>query len=163
MPTFLEGISLKPILDDTSVKVKDAAFSQFPRRHEGREYMGYAMRTDRYRYVEWLDRATAKTVASELYDHRTDSQENANVVDDPSNRDTVRRLAEQLWAALDRPGPRPPAKRGPAAVNQTNRPVKPNILVLMGDDWSWPHAGAYGDPAARTPTFDRLAGRCAVQ
>ena len=56
MPTFLEGISLKPILDDTSAQVKDAAFSQFPRRHEGREHMGYAMRTDRYRYVEWLDR-----------------------------------------------------------------------------------------------------------
>lgn len=32
----------------------------------------------------------------------------------------------------------------------------PNILVLMGDDWSWPHAGALGDPVVKTPTFDRL-------
>jgi arylsulfatase A-like enzyme len=34
---------------------------------------------------------------------------------------------------------------------------RPNILVLMGDDWSWPHAGALGDPVVKTPTFDRLA------
>jgi arylsulfatase A-like enzyme len=34
---------------------------------------------------------------------------------------------------------------------------RPNILLLIGDDWGWPHAGAYGDPVVRTPTFDRLA------
>lgn len=35
--------------------------------------------------------------------------------------------------------------------------MQPNILVCMGDDWAWPHAGAYGDKVVRTPTFDRLA------
>ncbi|MFP4058348.1 MAG: sulfatase [Candidatus Brocadiia bacterium] len=34
---------------------------------------------------------------------------------------------------------------------------RPNILFAIADDWSWPHAGAYADEAARTPTFDRLA------
>lgn len=34
---------------------------------------------------------------------------------------------------------------------------RPNILLAIADDWAWPHAGAYGDPAARTPTFDRIA------
>lgn len=34
---------------------------------------------------------------------------------------------------------------------------RPNILLCVADDWGWPHAGAYGDPAARTPAFDRLA------
>lgn len=34
---------------------------------------------------------------------------------------------------------------------------RPNILVAIADDWSWLHAGAYGDPAVRTPTIDRLA------
>jgi arylsulfatase A-like enzyme len=34
---------------------------------------------------------------------------------------------------------------------------KPNILFLIADDWSYPHAGIYGDPVVRTPTFDRLA------
>ena len=33
----------------------------------------------------------------------------------------------------------------------------PNILFMIADDWSYPHAGVYGDPVVRTPTFDRLA------
>lgn len=34
---------------------------------------------------------------------------------------------------------------------------RPNVLLAIADDWSWPHAGAYGDPAVKTPTFDRVA------
>ncbi len=34
---------------------------------------------------------------------------------------------------------------------------RPNILFCIADDWSWPHAGVYGDPVVLTPTFDRLA------
>ena len=34
---------------------------------------------------------------------------------------------------------------------------QPNILFLIADDWSFPHAGVYGDRVVRTPTFDRLA------
>jgi arylsulfatase A-like enzyme len=33
----------------------------------------------------------------------------------------------------------------------------PNILFAIADDWGWPHAGAYGDPVVKTPTFDRIA------
>src|SRR5262249_39590375 len=33
----------------------------------------------------------------------------------------------------------------------------PNILVIVADDWSYPHAGAYGNKVVKTPTFDRLA------
>lgn len=33
---------------------------------------------------------------------------------------------------------------------------RPNILLLMADDWSYPHAAALGDPVVRTPTFDRM-------
>lgn len=35
--------------------------------------------------------------------------------------------------------------------------ARPNILFAIADDWGWPHAGAYGDPVVKTPTFDRLA------
>ncbi len=35
--------------------------------------------------------------------------------------------------------------------------TRPNILFCLADDWSWPHAGAYGDKVVRTPTFDRVA------
>src|SRR5690606_31720342 len=34
---------------------------------------------------------------------------------------------------------------------------RPNILFAIADDWGWPHAGVYGDPVVKTPTFDRLA------
>lgn len=34
---------------------------------------------------------------------------------------------------------------------------RPNILFAIADDWGWPHAGAYGDPVVKTPTFDRVA------
>jgi arylsulfatase A-like enzyme len=36
-------------------------------------------------------------------------------------------------------------------------PRRPNILLAIADDWSWPHAGAYGDPTVKTPVFDRVA------
>lgn len=39
---------------------------------------------------------------------------------------------------------------------------KPNILFLIADDWSFPHAGVYGDKIVRTPTFDRLASEGAL-
>lgn len=35
--------------------------------------------------------------------------------------------------------------------------TRPNILLILGDNWRWPHAGALGDPLARTPAFDRVA------
>ncbi len=38
----------------------------------------------------------------------------------------------------------------------------PNILFLIADDWSFPHAGVYGDKVVRTPTFDRLAAEGAL-
>ncbi|HID21905.1 MAG TPA: heparan N-sulfatase, partial [Planctomycetaceae bacterium] len=36
-------------------------------------------------------------------------------------------------------------------------PGRPNFVLLIADDWSWPHAGAYGYEAVRTPNFDRVA------
>ncbi|NLX14077.1 MAG: sulfatase [Phycisphaerales bacterium] len=34
---------------------------------------------------------------------------------------------------------------------------RPNILLCMADDWSWPHSPLYGDQVVRTPTFERIA------
>ncbi|WP_216650062.1 sulfatase [Lewinella sp. W8] len=33
----------------------------------------------------------------------------------------------------------------------------PNIVLFIADDWSYPHAGAYGNTTLRTPAFDALA------
>jgi arylsulfatase A-like enzyme len=33
---------------------------------------------------------------------------------------------------------------------------RPNILLILADNWRWPTAGVLGDPMARTPAFDRI-------
>lgn len=42
-------------------------------------------------------------------------------------------------------------------AGQRTPTTQPNILVLIADDWAYPHAGAYGDKVVKTPTFDRIA------
>jgi len=37
------------------------------------------------------------------------------------------------------------------------RERRPNVLFVIADDMSYPHASVYGDPLARTPAFDRVA------
>ena len=34
---------------------------------------------------------------------------------------------------------------------------RPNILLAISDDQSWPHAGIYGCDQVRTPAFDRIS------
>lgn len=34
---------------------------------------------------------------------------------------------------------------------------RPNILLILADNWRWPNASILGDPLAQTPTFDRIA------
>ncbi|WP_182867370.1 sulfatase family protein [Rhodopirellula sp. JC639] len=46
------------------------------------------------------------------------------------------------------------AVQPPSADAQTQRP---NILIAISDDQSYPHASAYGDAAIKTPNFDRVA------
>ena len=48
----------------------------------------------------------------------------------------------------------PRDKAGAAGEQAVDRP---NILFAIADDWSWPHAGIYGDRVVKTPTLDRLA------
>ena len=42
-------------------------------------------------------------------------------------------------------------------ASQPDPSLRPNILVIIADDWGYPHAGAYGDKVVKTPTFDRIA------
>ena len=34
---------------------------------------------------------------------------------------------------------------------------KPNILILLADNWAAPHASIMGDQSVKTPTFDTIA------
>ena len=69
VPDFAEGKSLVPILDAPEAKIHESVHSQYYRRHEGDEYMGYSMRTDQYRYTEWRDFESGEIKSQELYDH----------------------------------------------------------------------------------------------
>ena len=60
--------------------------------------MGYAVRTERYRYVEWRDWESKQIVARELYDHASDPHESHNVAGQAARAETVARLAGLLKA-----------------------------------------------------------------
>ncbi|MEX2173377.1 MAG: sulfatase [Pirellulaceae bacterium] len=98
LPKHLQGTSMQPLLGNPALPWKSAAFSQYPRMHAGRRLMGYALRTDRYRYVEWQDRKSKAIVAQELYDHQTDPAENENVAVRAANKDLLAKLSAQLAA-----------------------------------------------------------------
>ncbi len=44
-----------------------------------------------------------------------------------------------------------------AKVPAADPAPRPNVVVLIADDWSFPHAGVYGDKMVKTPNFDRVA------
>jgi len=98
LPPHLEGVSMKPLLDDPGREWKSAAFSQYPRPNEGQPLMGYAMRTDRYRFVEWRDRKSGQPLTHELYDHQSDLAENQNIANRPENKELLTKLVAQLNA-----------------------------------------------------------------
>ncbi len=98
LPAHLEGTSFKPLLDNPDLKWKKAAFSIYPRTLDGvGEIMGRAMRTDRYRYVEWTNEDKS-FFQCELYDHQIDPDENFNIADDPENSKLRGELSSQLRA-----------------------------------------------------------------
>lgn len=95
----MEGISLMPLLKDPHKAWKKAAFSQFPRpwAYKGDpEVMGYTMRTDLYRYTEWVNFKTGESLARELYDHRQDEAEIHNVSEDSRYTQMITEFAQQL-------------------------------------------------------------------
>ena len=56
----------------------------------------------------------------------------------------------------------PGTSRTQGQAQAPNAPRRPNIVLIVADDWSWPHAGAYGDKVVKTPAFDRLAAEGAL-
>ena len=107
VPEHLQGISLVPLLENPDLEWKTAAYSQFLLGRFGRtktvegEQMGYTIRTDRYRYVEWYnwikeDKMAGDLLSKELFDHQIDPQENKNIAADPAHREIVEALSQQL-------------------------------------------------------------------
>ena len=125
----VEGSSVAPLLKDPKQEWKKAAFSQYPRPYcglsiipgkppfqrgnEGEAVMGYALRVDSYRFVEWygFDHTTAKPNWSdiwgtELYDHTEPTKffndENENLAKQANMAEKVeefRKMIQAGWRA----------------------------------------------------------------
>jgi iduronate 2-sulfatase len=75
-PQPIDGLSLVPVLREPSARVRDHACHCYPRG----ERMGRAIRTERYRLVEWKKPgAPADTADLELYDYEADPLETKNL------------------------------------------------------------------------------------
>jgi len=88
-PEGLEGVSLTPLIRNPEEAWDRPAFTQV---HFG-EVPGRAVRTDRWRYVEWNGGRQGR----ELYDHQADAHEMTNLADSPAYAD----VATELKALLD--------------------------------------------------------------
>ncbi len=87
------------MLENPTRPWKAAAFSQYPRSHDGRPIMGYSMRTERHRFTAGVDRNDhARINAIELYDHEVDPGENTNIAGRPETKALVEQLTAQ-WRA----------------------------------------------------------------
>ncbi|MGC6441333.1 MAG: sulfatase [Rubripirellula sp.] len=75
VPQSLDGVSLVPVLEDPEVRVRNHAYHAYPKRKLGR-----AIRTERYRLVQWLgEDAPADQAEYELYDYENDPGETHNL------------------------------------------------------------------------------------
>jgi len=103
-PEGLEGLSAAPLLDDPEQAWKSAAFHQFPRdyvdiKHKRHgDVMGYALRNDRYRYVQWKDWKFGDILKEEIYDQERDPNEMQNIAQNPENKELLKQLRVQLAA-----------------------------------------------------------------
>ncbi|MBW3599096.1 MAG: sulfatase [Planctomycetes bacterium] len=98
-PDNLQGQSLAPMLQDSSIQGRGWALTQVRRgrgRRAGGAFFGYSLRTPRWRYTEWDEGREGR----ELYDHQSDPNEITNLAGDPAHEATIAKLSEQLHEAV---------------------------------------------------------------
>lgn len=100
VPAFVDGKSLVQVMKQEKNSVKEFAASQYPRSgskaeserlgYASSKYMGYSIRTERYRYTiwmgdnykSWMPFDKKLLVATELYDYQKDPLETKNLEND---------------------------------------------------------------------------------
>jgi iduronate 2-sulfatase len=130
-PKDVEGVSLKPVLDDAAASVRPVAISQYPRSDGGKSLMGYSIRDDRWRLTLWRDRKDNSIHATELYDEVSDPHETVNVATKPEHAEVIARLSKFL-----------PPPIAPATAQNTAAPAGKKGKAGKG--------AAKGDPKAGT-------------
>ncbi|WP_460539674.1 sulfatase [Echinicola sediminis] len=76
--------SFGPLIEEVEENIKAQQGDQWNRELFENHLMGYAMRTDQYRFVVWKDYTDPKAtpIFFELYDHHKDSSETVNIAKD---------------------------------------------------------------------------------
>lgn len=87
-PKNLEGVSLKPLLDNPATEWKRPAYTQVQRGGGP----GHSVRTEKWRYTEWA----FGEKGAELYNHETDPQELTNLATDPAHAPIVSEMKALL-------------------------------------------------------------------
>ena len=128
-PKDVEGVSLKPVLDDAAASVRPVAISQYPRSDAGKTLMGYSIRDDRWRLTLWRDRKDNSIHATELYDEVGDPHETANVAAKPEHAQVIARLTKFLpppiAPATDKNTAAPGGKKGKKGKAKADEPAAP--------------------------------------
>ncbi len=98
-PYKMGGVSLKPILNNGNEKVKNIAMTQYHRTYKGIKLEGYSIRTERYRYTEWVKEMFKSTdvkydpenvYASEFYDYEYDPLEQKNLIKEEKYKSEIK-------------------------------------------------------------------------
>ena len=84
-PSYLEGVTLRPLLEKTDGEVRSHVVSQIYRKSGNH---GWAVRSGQWRYIEWGKRRED----SQLFDEVADPAETKNLLTDPKHADTVAAL-----------------------------------------------------------------------
>lgn len=92
-PETLQGDSLVSAINQQPDSKQPVAISQYKRVGA----FGYSMRTEQYRYTEWLSKSQ-KVVYRDLYDMKNDPGETTNVLDDAKYKGVADEMAALLRA-----------------------------------------------------------------
>lgn len=105
-PFHLQGESLVKVMEQDSPSAPEqSAFQVYPRSNkEHGPMLGQALRTDRYRYVEWQKR-DGSVAARELYDMQNDPGETVNQADNPEFAEVVKTHSAMIATQQAKPHP----------------------------------------------------------
>ena len=115
VPAGLDGMSLKPWMENPDAPAGKVAISQYPRsgaQTGNRPLMGYSIRDARWRLTLWRDARDGSIAATELYDEQNDPAETVNLADKPESKGIVEALSKHLPPLV---APKAPGKKRGAA------------------------------------------------
>ncbi len=102
VPNDLQGNNLRPLLTNPQAEWNKSAYSMLVRTwnpmlqymKKGERVTGRSIRTERYRYAEWDEGAKG----GELYDYKTDPNENNNLYNNPKYKKLQKQLQAELYS-----------------------------------------------------------------